>query len=116
MRVLTKLKDDFKADPILYRLYYGLMLPDIAHRNGLDATPYVKARLHEIHKKYLNYPSTAGTTQGTMSKFLFEVCALWACHGIFVRTKEDQPLDIERMAFTDIVEINGEKKMVWDIL
>lgn len=90
------------ADPILYRLYYGLMLPDIAHKIGLDATPYVKKRLHDIHKKYLKYPTTAGVSQEIMSKFLFEVCALWACHGIFVRTKEEQPLNILDLELKDI--------------
>jgi len=91
-----------KADPVLWRLYWGYMLPDIAHKIGLDATPYVKNRLHEIHKKYLKYPSTAGSSQERMSKFLFEVCALWACHGIFVRTREDQPLGIEDMELHNV--------------
>jgi hypothetical protein len=82
------------ADPVLYRLYFGFMLPDIAHQVGLDATPYVQQRLHSMHKKYLKYPSTAGTSHKIMSDFLFEVGALWACFGIFVRTKEDQPRNI----------------------
>jgi len=86
-------RDDI-ADPILYRLYFGLMLPSIAHQVGLDATPYVKERLHEIHKKHLKYITTAGVTQEVMSRFLFEVCALWACFGIFVQTREDQPRNI----------------------
>jgi hypothetical protein len=78
------------------------MLPDIAHKLNLDATPYVKKRLHEIHKKYLKYPSTAGVPQHVMSQFLFEVCALHACHGIFVRTSEKQPLGIENMPLREI--------------
>ncbi len=94
------------ADPILYRLYWGLILPDIAHKIGLDATPYVKKRLHEIHKKYLKYGSLAGASQKTMSLFLFEVGALWACHGIFVRTKEEQPLDI----------LDKDLKDIWHLL
>jgi len=98
-------RDDI-ADPILYRLYYGMMLPDIAHKIGLDATPYVKKRLHEIHKKYLKYPTTAGVSQTVLSRFLFEVCALWACFGIFVRTKESQPIDI----------LDKELKDVWHLL
>lgn len=93
------------ANPILYRLYWGFMLPDIAHKIGLDATPYVKERLHEIHKKYLKYPSTSGISHELMSLFLFEVCALWACHGIFVRTKEEQPLGIENMELKDVWEL-----------
>jgi len=97
------IRGDFsKADPILYRLYYGLMLPDIAHKNGLDATPYVKKRLHDIHKKYLKYESIAGKPQWMVSQFLFEVCALWACFGIFVRTKEEQPMDILEKPLKDV--------------
>jgi hypothetical protein len=87
-------KSEQRANPVLWRLYWGFMLPDIAHKVGLDATPYVKSRLHEIHKKHLKYYTTKGSTQERMGKFLFEVCALWACFGIFVRTREDQPLDI----------------------
>lgn len=98
---MRSVRDDI-ADPILYRLYYGLMLPDIAHKIGLDATPYVKKRLHDIHKKYLKYPTTAGVSQATMSLFLFEVCALWACHGVFVRTKDEQPLNILDLELKDI--------------
>ena len=100
-------KNDFtKANPVLYKLYFGYMLPDIAHKLGLDATPYVKNRLHEIHKKYLKYSSTAGSSHERMSKFIFEVCALWACHGMFVRTREDQPMGIEDL----------ELKNVWHLL
>jgi len=90
------------ANPVLYRLYWGFMLKDIAHKIGLDATPYVKNRLHEIHKKYLKYESIAGASHKHVSLFLFEVCALWACFGVFVRTREDQPLGIENLELKDI--------------
>jgi len=99
-------QNDDKANPVLWRLYWGYMLPDIAHKLGMDATLYVKNRLHEIHKKYLKYSSTAGSSHERMSKFIFEVCALWACHGMFVRTREDQPLGIEEL----------ELKNVWHLL
>ena len=106
-----------RGNPVLWRLYWGFMLPDVARQIGLDATPYVKKRLHDIHKKYLNYPTTAGVSQSIMSLFLFEVCALWACHGIFVRTHRDQPIGIEWRAFTDYVTMpDGKKKRVWDLL
>lgn len=90
------------ANPILYRLYWGFMLPDIAHKIGLDATPYVKQRLHEIHKKQLKYPTTKRIKHEMMGKFLFEVGALWACHGIFVRTKEEQPINILDLPLKDV--------------
>ena len=104
------------ADPRLYRLYFGFMLPDICRNLGLPPTAYVKERLHEIHKQALNYSSIAGKSQHIVSMFLFETCALWACFGIFVRTKEDQPVGIEWMSFSDEVEIRGKKVRVWDLL
>ena len=98
---IMKLKDEI-ANPALYRLYHGYMLPDIAHKIGLDATPYVKRRLHEIHKNVLHYPSTAGASQEVMERFVFEVGALWACHGIFVKMKEEQENGIEWKPLQDI--------------
>ena len=105
-----------KGNPVLWRLYWGFMLPDICHSKGLPPTAYVKERLHEIHKKHLKYPTTQGISHERMSKFLFEVCALWACYGVFVRTKESQPIGIEHMGFSDTVRVNGEDKRVWDLL
>lgn len=93
------------------------MLPDIAHKLEIDATPYVKERLHDIHKKYLKYNTTQGISHERMSKFLFEVCALWACHGMFVRTNKNQPIGIEERAFTDLIKMpDGTMKRVWDLL
>ncbi len=106
-----------RGNPVLWRLYWGFMLVDIAHQLELDATPYVKSRLHEIHKKYLNYPTTQGVSHEKMSLFLFEVCALWACHGMFVRTHKDQPIGIEWRGFSDfVITPSGEKKRIWDLL
>ncbi len=101
----SSIKNDI-ADPVLYRLYFGFILPDIAHKLGLDATPYVKQRLHEIHKKALGYETIAGRTHEVVSRFLFEVCATWAMEGMFVRTKEEQPLDIQ----------DRELKNIWHLL
>ncbi len=109
------IKNDI-ANPVLYKLYWGFMLVDICRSINLPPTPYVKERLHEIHKKYLKYDSIAGRPQEVVSTFLFEVCALWACYGVFVRTRDIQPIGIEHMAFSDIVVINGEEKTVWDLL
>ena len=93
---------EWQADPVLGRLYWGYMLPDILHKLGLDASKEAKERLHEIHKKYLKYPTTAGVSEYVMRQFIFEVCALWACHGLFVRTREDQPIDIEHRELRDV--------------
>ena len=108
--------NDIHANPILYRLYWGFMLGDICRSKGLPPTSYVKERLHEIHKKHLKYPTTQGISHQRMSQFLFEVCALWACYGVFVRTKESQPIGIEHMGFSDTVNINGKETKVWDLL
>lgn len=102
MQALMRSRNDDIADPVLYRLYWGFMLPDICRNKGLPDTEEVKQRLHEIHKKYLKYPTIAGQPHHVVSKFLFEVCALWACFGVFVRTREDQPIGIEYMDLKDI--------------
>lgn len=102
---MTAIQNDI-ANPVLYRLYFGFMLPDLCRNLGLPPTPYVKERLHDIHKKALNYSSIAGKSQHIVSMFLFEVGALWACFGVFVRTKEGQPIGIEWMDLHD----------VWDLL
>lgn len=91
-----------KASHILYKLYWGFMLNDICRSKGLPPTDYVKERLHEIHKKALKYNTIAGQSQRRVSQFLFEVCALWACFGVFVRTNENQPIGIEEYDLHDI--------------
>jgi len=102
---MSSVNDDI-ANPVLYRLYWGFMLSDICRNKALPPTNMVKERLHEIHKKYLKYNTIAGQSQRVVSQFLFEVCALWACHGVFVRTKEEQPIGIEWMELAEI----------WDLL
>ena len=109
-------RDEDIANPVLFRLYWGFILNDICRQKGLPPTDYVKHRLHEIHKKALKYNSIAGASHRRVSQFIFEVVALWACFGMFVRTKEEQPMGIGDMGFSDIVEVRGEKKRVWDLL
>ena len=104
------------ADPFLYRVYFGLIMNDICRHKGLPATTYVKGRLHEIHKKALKYDSIAGQSEVLVKNFIFEVAALWACFGVFVRTSGKQPWGIENMNFSDIVIVDGEEKRVWDLL
>lgn len=98
--VVTR-KNDI-ADPILYRLYFGLMMPDILHKLGFDATPRAKEMLHEFHKRILGYESIAGKSQDIVSVFLFEICCFWASEcGMFVRTKEEQPLNLLELPLKD---------------
>lgn len=104
------------ADPLLYKLYWKLMMEDICRHMKLPPTAYVKHRLHDIHKKTLHYSSIAGKSNNIVSRFLFEVVAEYAINGIFIRTSRKQPFGIEKMAFSDIVILDGKEKKVWDLL
>lgn len=90
------------ADPVLYRLYFSIMTTDILHKLGMDATQENKANLHEFHKRVLGYKTIAGQSHHIVSMFLFYVTLYWAERGIFVRTKENQPLDIEHRPLHDV--------------
>lgn len=90
---MNSLKHDI-ADPFLYRVYYGLILTDILCKLGMVITQDNKNSLHDYHKRVLGYESIASAPHATVSHFLFLVCVHWAQLGIFVRTKEDQPMDI----------------------
>ncbi len=82
------------------------MMADILHKLGHDATPKNKQILHDFHKRVLDYKSIADASQTTLSKFLLEVSIYWAERGIFVRSKEKQPLGIEDMPLSEC----------WDLL
>ena len=99
---VASLSDEI-ADPVLYRLYFGFMLKDILHKIGEDATEKNKLLLHEFHKKVLGYKTTSGVSQTIMSLFLFETTVWWAVEkGLFVRTKENQPIDIENRDLAEV--------------
>jgi hypothetical protein len=100
---MSSTEKDEIADPVLYRLYFGFMIPDILHKIGENATDNTKQELHEFHKKVLGYLSIAGQSQETVSMFLFQVCVWWAVEkGLFVRTKEEQPIDIELRPLSEV--------------
>lgn len=83
------------ADPILYRTYFKVILPDLIRKLGSEVTPKNKELLHDFHKRILGYKSIAGRSHEFVSLFLFEVCAWWAMEmGIFVCTSKKQ-LDAE---------------------
>jgi hypothetical protein len=109
-------RDEDIADPFLYKVYWKLMMEDICKHIQLPPTARVKSLLHEMHKQALNYTTIAGKSNKAVSLFLFEVAAEYAINGIFVRTSRKQPFGIEKMAFTDIVIVEGEEKRVWDLL
>ncbi|MFA5715417.1 MAG: hypothetical protein WC998_06740 [Candidatus Paceibacterota bacterium] len=104
------------TDPFLYKVYWKLILEDVCKHIELPPTTYVKNRLHEIHKKALNYSTIAGKPSSVLSQFIFEVVAEYAISGIFIRTSKKQPFGIEKMLFTDIVAVDGKIKQVWDLL
>ena len=87
---------------ILFKLYYGLMLPDIIHRLGFDATAENKEILHAFHKRVLKYHSIAGASHESLSKFLFEVGVFWAERGIFVRSNSRQEWGLEEKPLADL--------------
>jgi hypothetical protein len=91
------------CDPLLYRLYWKLMLEDILFHLGFDATPEAKELLHEFHKRVLGYDTIAGRTTEVVSRFIQEVCIFWSVEqGIFVRSSKKQPLFIEMMELSEV--------------
>lgn len=80
------------------------MLSDILEKLGLEVTVKNKAMLHEYHKKTLGYDTIAGRSHFLVSSFLRDVTILWAEKGMFVRTRADQPLDIETRPLHDVWE------------
>jgi hypothetical protein len=90
------------ADPILYRTYFGLLLEDVLHKLGYDATPQNKKILHDFHKRVLGYDTIAGRTHEVVSRFIFECSVLWCERGIFARTSGKQEWGIEERPLSEI--------------
>jgi hypothetical protein len=102
IREIRRTKASDKADHILYRTYWSLMLSDILHKLGYDATERNKEILHDFHKRILDYKTIADETQEIVSTFLFEVVCFWSQRGIFVRTNANQEIGIEEKELKDI--------------
>lgn len=100
----------------LIKLYWKLCLEDILFHLDQVISKEAKATLHNFHKRVLNYKSISGLSEEQMSEFLSEVILFWAHQGIFVRTSRKQPLYIEDMDLFDIIEVEGKKVRVWDLL
>ncbi len=101
----NKVREDI-ADPLLFRLYWSLMMNDILEKNKWAVTKENKERLHEFHKKMLGYETIAGQSHEAVSRFLFECAAWWAVEkGIFVRTSSRQPKDIENRSFLEVKDL-----------
>jgi hypothetical protein len=114
---MTSLPQSEICDPLLYRLYWKLVLSDILFHLGFEATAKNKEVLHEFHKRVLGYETISGRRHSVVSKFIQEVVIFWSVEkGIFVRTSRRQPLWIELMGFSDKVKINGKEYTVWELL
>ena len=104
------------ADPVLYRLYWSIVLRDILYKLGYDTTKKNKEILHDFHKRALGYETIAGRSNEVVGRFIFEVCAEWAIQGIFVRNNRKQPLGIEDKEFSDIIMVDEKEHQIWDLL
>ena len=103
MKSIQESKD---CDPILYRLYFSLMLPDILIFLDSPATKEAKLLLHDFHKRILGYETISGRSHEVVSRFIADVVVLWAERGLFVRTSGRQPNGIQDMDLADC----------WDLL
>lgn len=94
------------------------MLTDLLYKLNRDITAANKEALHEFHKKELGYDTIAGQSQELVKQFLFDVGVYWAAErGIFVRTRKDQPYDIQSLPFSARVKCeDGVYRQVWDLL
>lgn len=115
MQALMNSKQN-KADHLLYRVYFKLMIPDILYKLGFESTKDNKRILHDFHKRVLGYKSIAGVSDESIGHFLRDVGVFWAERGIFVRTRRNQPVGIELMSFSDVIMVDGKSKRVWDLL
>jgi len=89
----------------LYRLYYSLIMRDILYHLGFDSNRKNKAILHDFHKRILGYKSIAGLNYDRLSYFISEVLLLWAENGIFVRSKKEQEIGIEKKSLKELWKI-----------
>ena len=107
----------------LYRTYWKLCLEDIlfhlSNQEGINFPPNSanKELLHDFHKSIFGYDTISDQSYEVLSKFIQEVCMFWASErGIFVRTSGKQPLGIEMLDLFDIIEHEGKKYRIWDLL
>ena len=91
------LKQNDRANPVLYRLYYSIIMRDILYKLGFDSTKQNKEILHDFHKRVLKYKSIAGLSHEGMSLFINRVLLYWAEKGLFIRNKQGQPINIQDM-------------------
>ena len=95
-----------RANPVLYRLYYSIIMADILYKLGFTPTKANKETLHTFHKEVLGYESIAGLSHDALSMFINRVLLYWAEKGMFIRNRQGQPYDIE----------DKELAKIWDLL
>jgi hypothetical protein len=95
-----------RANHILYKTYYSLMMGDILHKLGYSPTKKHKEILHDFHKRIFGYKTISGLSHEALSHFLFDVVVFWASEkGFFIRTKRNQPYDIENRPFSEVKDL-----------
>ena len=100
------LKQNDRANHLLYKLYYSLIMADILYKLGFTPTKANKSTLLDFHKRVLGCKSIAGLTHEGMSMFINRVLLYWAEKGMFIRNRRGQPYDIE----------DAELAKIWEVL
>ena len=75
---------------------------DVLYKLGFDSTRQNKEILHDFHKRVLGCKSIAGMSHEALSLFINRVLLYWAEKGMFVRTKQEQPINIDEMDLAKI--------------
>ena len=95
-----------RAEHLLYKVYWKLVLSDILTKQGFEDTKEAKDLLHDFHKRVLGYPTISNESHEVVSLFIQKVVLFWGERGIFVRTSKKQPYLMEFMDLADC----------WDLL
>ena len=92
------------AEPIVYRLYWSIILRDVLFYLGFDSTRKNKQIVHEFHKRVLGYETIAGQSKEIVSTFIPEVLLFWAERGVFIRSNRKQEIGMENQPLSQIWE------------
>ena len=96
-----------ERNPNYYSWYWGGCLPDLCRQLRVFPTQSHKQQIHDELKDYLGVKTISGMSDAHLRRFIYRVLMVCAREkGIYVRHRQDQPIDIEWMPL-------GE---VWDLL
>ena len=99
------------AEQRQYGLLWGWILPQVAERLALPATPAALKLIYEAFKEYMGYDSLSGASQEKMSRFTYELLATMAIEfGVYIRLPyEPEPpvgKTMEDMELVDLWPVN----------